>query len=66
MYNINVNKDSRPIAWNERKDDNKRLSISVPPGVHEKVKAFCDENDFTVSEFARWAMKREMATWGKA
>ena len=65
MYNINVNKDSKNIEWHQRKDTNKRLAVSVPPEVHEKVKAFCDENDFTVSEFVRWAVKREMATWGR-
>ncbi len=65
MYNINVNKESKPLAWSEREDNNKRMSISVPPEVHGKIKAFCDENDFSVSEFVRWAVKREMATWGR-
>jgi hypothetical protein len=66
MYNININKDTQPIAWNERKDNNKRMSISMPPECHDKMKEFCDENGFTLSEFVRWAVKREMATWGKS
>ena len=65
MYNININKDSRPIDWKDRVDTNKRLAVSVPPELHGKMKAFCEENDFTVSEFIRWAVKREMATWGR-
>ena len=65
MYNININKDTKPIDWHQREDTNRRMSISVPPALHDKMKGFCEDNGFTLSEFVRWAVKREMATWGR-
>ena len=49
-HNINISKDTKPIDWHQREDTNKRMPISMTPEVHDQMKAFCRDNELTLSE----------------